>query len=97
MSTTNETEVVIEIQIEKKKEKEEIFDDEILNRMLDCKLDENFIPIIYRKENNISGLGLEKMHKFDPSKYMHSKSEENFFFFIFLFKKLQIIYEKKMF
>jgi hypothetical protein len=48
------------------------FDDQVLNNMLDCKLDKNYIPIIYRQENNISVLGLEKYHRFDPSKYMHS-------------------------
>jgi hypothetical protein len=50
-------------------------EDEVLNKMLDCKLDETYIPIIYRQENNISVLGLEKYHRFDPSKYMHSKTK----------------------
>eukprot|EP01080_Neovahlkampfia_damariscottae_P006001 gene6001-9999_t len=61
------------MEIDKLKEVTEnkVFDDEILNSMLDCKLDKNYVPIIYRKENNISALGLEKLHRFDPSKYMH--------------------------
>jgi histone deacetylase 11 len=31
----------------------------------------NQIPIIYRSENNITFLGLQKLHPFDPEKYRH--------------------------
>jgi histone deacetylase 11 len=39
--------------------------------MLASKLTPKSLPIIYRPENNITFLGLQKLHPFDPEKYSH--------------------------
>jgi histone deacetylase 11 len=40
-----------------------------MSHMLDDTLTATKIPIIYRPENNITFLGLQKLHPFDPEKY----------------------------
>lgn len=80
-----------EIKIEVKNEdKIEVLQESVFYKMLDCKLDQSYIPIIYREENNITFLGLEKLHPFDPAKYMHSN------ILLTKFQVIEFLYQNKV-
>eukprot|EP01080_Neovahlkampfia_damariscottae_P009916 gene9916-2238_t len=57
--------------MKEKKEKKNLGLDEVVLKMIDSKITEDSLPIIYRDEVNITFLGFEKFHPFDPAKYRH--------------------------